>query len=336
MSEAADLRLDEAARAGWLYYIAGKTQDDIARVLNVSRPTAQRLVSLCRSEGLVTFRMNHPVAECMRLAASLAERYALVHCDVVPADGTRDAARTGIAEAAAVYIVRLLGSGRAIVLALGTGRWMRASVERVAPMSRPLHRLVSLVGNISPDGSASPFDALVKLAEISGARHFPMPLPLHAATAAQRGLLLGIPSVRRLFTMANRADVWMMGIGGVDRDAVLLRDGFVTRRELLDATRTGGVGEITGCIFDADGRILDCGLNARVMSVPLQVDNPRPRICVAHGPDKVVPLRAALTGHLINGLVTDETTARALLASDARRRTRRKQLRPSADSKLQP
>ena len=327
MSEAADFRLDEAARAGWLYYIAGKTQDDIARILNVSRPTAQRLVALCRSEGLVTFRMNHPVGECMRLAASLAERYGLVHCDVVPADGTPDAARAGIAEAGAVYIERLMRSPRAIVMALGTGRSMRASVERVAPMSRSLHRLVSLVGNISPDGSASPFDALVKLAEITGAQHFPMPLPLHAATAAQRDLLLGIPSVRRLFAMASRADVWMMGIGGVDRNAVLLRDGFVTRGELLGAMRAGGVGEITGCVFDTEGRVLDGGLNARLMSVPLQVDDPRPRICVAHGPDKVVPLRAALTGRLVNGVVTDEMTARALLAPDARPRTRRKQLR---------
>ena len=49
-------RLDDAARAGWLYYIAGNTQDEIARKLNVSRPTAQRLVSLALTERLITFR----------------------------------------------------------------------------------------------------------------------------------------------------------------------------------------------------------------------------------------------------------------------------------------
>ena len=30
-------RLDDAARAGWLYFIAGNTQDEIAKKLNVSR-----------------------------------------------------------------------------------------------------------------------------------------------------------------------------------------------------------------------------------------------------------------------------------------------------------
>ena len=32
-------RLDDAARAGWLYYIAGNTQDEIASKLGVSRQT---------------------------------------------------------------------------------------------------------------------------------------------------------------------------------------------------------------------------------------------------------------------------------------------------------
>ena len=48
-------RLDDAARAGWLYYIAGNTQDEIARKLGVSRQTAQRLVSLSVSEKLIKF-----------------------------------------------------------------------------------------------------------------------------------------------------------------------------------------------------------------------------------------------------------------------------------------
>lgn len=313
MSDPGDSRLDEAARAGWLYYIAGKTQDDIARILKVSRPTAQRLVSLCRSEGLITFRMHHPVSACMTLAARLGDRYGLVHCDVVPSDGTPATAFAGAAEAAAVYIERFLRSQRAVVMGLGTGRSMRASVERVAPMSRPSHRLVSLVGNISPDGSASPFDALIKLAEITSAQHFPMPLPLHASTVEQRDLLLGIESVRRMVAMAQSADVRMSGISNIDDNAVLFRDGFITRDELFDAIRCGGVGELTGWVFDAEGHFLDNGLNRRVTSVPPQVDHAQPRICVASGPDKVIALRAALAGRIINGLITDEAIASALL-----------------------
>ena len=45
-------RLDEAARAGWLYYVAGNTQDEIAQKMRVSRQTAQRIVAETR--GAVT------------------------------------------------------------------------------------------------------------------------------------------------------------------------------------------------------------------------------------------------------------------------------------------
>lgn len=307
-------RLDEAARAGWLYYIAGKTQDDIARILNVSRPTAQRLVSLCRAEGLISFRVNHAISDCMSLAATLRDKHGLDHCDVVPTDGSDETSFAGIAEAASITLERMLRNTEPLVLGLGTGRAMRASVARVAPLSRPLHRLVSLVGTISPDGSASRFNAPEALAELTGAQHFPMPLPMHATTPAQREQLLELDPVRRVFAMAGTADAWFSGLSQFDDDAPLYRDGFISRDELLELMRLGAVGENLGWAFDAQGRILEEGPNLRVTSVRPTPGSPQPRICVAHGPAKMPALHAALTGRIVNGLVTDEHTARALLA----------------------
>ncbi|HSV19339.1 MAG TPA: sugar-binding domain-containing protein [Casimicrobiaceae bacterium] len=307
-------RLDEAARAGWLYYIAGKTQDDIARILNVSRPTAQRLVSLCRAEGLISFRVNHPINECMSLASALRERHGLGHCDVVPTDGSDATSFVGVAEAASIALERMLRSTEPLVLGLGTGRAMRATVARVAPLSRPLHRLVSLVGTISPDGSASRFNAPEALAELTGAQHFPMPLPMHATTPAQREQLLALDPVRRVFAMAQSADAWFSGLSQFDQDAPLYRDGFISRDDLLELVRLGAVGENLGWAFDAEGRILQEGLNLRVTSARPSPGTKQPRICVAHGPAKLPALHAALAGRIINGLVTDEDTARALLA----------------------
>jgi DNA-binding transcriptional regulator LsrR (DeoR family) len=315
MNEASS-RSDEAARAGWLYYIAGKTQDEIAQALNVSRPSAQRLVSLCRTERLISFRLNHPIEACMTLAARLNDRYGLLHCDVVPSRGDQQAALAGVAEAASIVLERMLRKDEPLLAALGTGRSVRASVARVAPMSRPLHRLVSLAGNISPDGSASPFTALGKLAELTGAQAFPMPLPMHAADGAQRDLLLGIDSVARVFRMAQQADIWMSGLSQFDPESPLVRDRFITRDELLDLMRNGAVGATLAWAFDAGGRILDHPVNRRVTSVrPGPSD--KPRICVAHGARKVAALRAALEGRLFNGLVTDQATARALVDGGA-------------------
>jgi DNA-binding transcriptional regulator LsrR (DeoR family) len=55
-------------------------------MLQVSRASAQRLVSLCLAERLITFRLEHPIAACMELAARLKDLFHLVYCEVVPTD----------------------------------------------------------------------------------------------------------------------------------------------------------------------------------------------------------------------------------------------------------
>jgi DNA-binding transcriptional regulator LsrR (DeoR family) len=308
-------RLDDAARAGWLYYMAGNTQDEIAGKLNVSRPTAQRLVSLALSERLITFRLDHPIAACMELARRLTDRYGLKHCDVVPTDPQNKTNVAGVAGSAAGFLEQRLAAATPIIIALGTGRTLRAAVDQIRPMKCPHHQLVSLVGNIAPDGSASLFDTLTRLADLTQARHYPIPLPLVAASAAERELLLSIEPVRNVHALAARADLTIVGIGQMDAEAQQFIDGFISREQLLDLMRAGAAGEVVGWAYDGDGHPLTAGTNTRITSVPLRPANGRLVLGVAIGPAKVKAIRAALAGRLISGLITDEATASALLGS---------------------
>jgi DNA-binding transcriptional regulator LsrR (DeoR family) len=308
-----DKRLDEAARAGWLYFIAGHTQDEIAKALKVSRATAQRLVSLCLSERLITFRLEHPIAACMALAADLTKAFALEHCDVVPTDPAAPTGLAGIAERAASLLESVLRSEKPKIVAMGTGRAMRAAVEHVAPMDCPNHQLVSLVGNIATDGSASLFDTVGRLADLTKARHYPTPLPFLMATEAEREQLLRIDPIIRVRALAAKADLRLVGIGQMDRKAQVHVDGFIDREELLELMRLGAAGELAGWAYDAQGRVIDGGTNRRLTSVPPPVPAKALTVGAALGAAKVEAIRAALHGHLINGLITDEATARALL-----------------------
>jgi DNA-binding transcriptional regulator LsrR (DeoR family) len=308
-------RLDNAARAGWLYFIAGKTQDEIARTLNVSRASAQRLVSLCLAERLITFRLEHPITACMELAARLKDVFELRYCEVVPSDPASPTAVAGIAERTAALLESILRASKPAIIGLGTGRAMRASVEQVRAMDRPDHQLVSLVGNISPDGSASFFDTVARFADLTKARHYPMPLPLFVSSAAEREQLLQINPVTRVRAIAENADLRLVGVGQIDQGAQLFVDGFISREELLELMRLGAVGELTGWAFDAQGRIIEGGTNRRLTSVPHRVSADGLTVGAALGPAKVVAIRAALAGRMLTGLITDETTATALLPS---------------------
>ena len=307
-------RLDDAARAGWLYYVAGNTQEEIASKLGISRQSAQRLVSLSVSEGLIKVRLDHPIGRCMDLAARLKTRFALDLVEVVPSDPTSESSTIGVAEAAAAEIERWLKRPDPIVMAIGTGRTLKAAVEQLMPMECPHHKVVSLTGNIAPDGSAAYYNVIFNVADTVKARSFPMPLPVIASSARERELLHAQPMIRETLALAAKADVTFVGVGDIGPDAPLYLDGFITDAELKALQKAGAVGEVCGWAFDADGKLIEGLTNDRVASAPMPSREHSLVVAIAMGKRKLPGIRATLNRRLVNGLITDERTAEGLLA----------------------
>ncbi len=305
---------DEAARAGWLYYVAGMTQDQIAAELGVSRQRAQRLVSRSMAEGLIHVRLNHRIGACLDLEAALRDRFNLVRARVSPGLGPTGDGVRAMAPAAAAELERFLRMPEPLVIGLGTGRAMRGMVDAMVEMEAPQHRLVSLIGNIAPDGSASFFDVVMRIADKVRAPHYPMPVPVISPTPEENAAFHALGPVQKVVALATAADVIFVGVGQMSNDAPLLADGFVSRAELDEMQAAGAVGEVAGWVFDSEGCYLDLGTNRRTGGVRVAQDLNRPSIGIAAGASKVLAIHAALKSRIINGLVTDEPTAQALLS----------------------
>jgi len=311
--EGDNARLDDAARAGWLYYVAGNTQDEIARKLGVSRQSAQRLVSLAISERLIKVRLDHPIARCMELASLLRQRHDLRFCEVSPTDPTSSSSVIGVAQIAAAEMERWLRRSEPAIIGVGTGRTMRAVADELPRMECPQHRLVGLVGTTKVDGSASFYDVIMRISDAVRAPAYPMAMPVVARSAEERDLLANLASIRRVRELVEQADVTFVGVGSIGDNTPLLNDGFINAEENEALRRAGAVGEITGWAFDARGDLIKGLTNQRVGSAPLRSPIARLMIGVAMGPQRRAALRAALGGRLISGLVTDESTAEHLL-----------------------
>lgn len=306
-------RLDDAARAGWLYYVAGNTQDQIATKLGVSRQSAQRLVSLARSEGLVRVHIDHPIANCLELSNALKARFGLRYVDVTPTDPGSDSTITGVAESASGELERWLRREEPVIIAVGTGRTLKAAVELLPRMDCPQHKVVSLTGNIAPDGSAAYYNVVFTISDSVNVRSFPMPLPVIATSPGEREMLHGQAMIKPTLDLAARADVTFVGIGDLSEDAPLFVDGFITHDELHALRAAGAVGEIVGWAFDAQGRMIQGITNERVASVPIPSRDSSIVIAAAKGERKFPGIAGAISGGLINGLITDEETAEHLL-----------------------
>jgi len=200
-------------------------------------------------------------------------------------------------------------------MAIGTGRTLKAAIEQLTPMEAPQHKIVSLTGNIAPDGSASYYNVIFNMADTVKARMFPMPLPVIASSPEEREMLLRQPMVKETLALTARADITFIGIGDLGWMRRSISTCFITGEELKALQKAGAVGEIVGWAFDAQGKMIDGLTNARVASAPMPSRESSLVVALAMGDKKLPGIVAAINRRLVNGLMTNERTASRLLAT---------------------
>ncbi len=175
-------------------------------------------------------------------------------------------------------------------------------------------RFVAVLGGLTRNYAANPHDVMHTLAEKTGAQAFVMPVPFFANSEGDRAVLLSQPGVRDIFDLSNSATLTFVGMGTADAGAQLVASGMIERREIAEINAAGGVGEMMGYFFDATGRVLDTTLSARTLSVDLNRGQGQRIVVIAGGAEKVAAIRAVLNSGRLSGLITDEATARDLMA----------------------
>ena len=202
------------------------------------------------------------------------------------------------------------------IIALGSGQTIKAVIGELNTIARPQHRLLSLVGTIARDGSSNPYDAALQAAEKIGAKCFLIPAPLLADSAEERKQWCNHRLYRTVEELSNQADVAFVGIGDMRLGCPMHRDGFLTKEEVLDLVTAGAVGDNLGWAFDKSGELVSAPTQQRVTSIQLRRPPKKPVIAFAGGQHKDRAVLGALRGQWINGLVTDESCARAILSGE--------------------
>lgn len=308
-------RKDElAARVAWMYFLGNKTQREIATSLELSRPTVNRLIAVATKRGLVTVRFNHPLAECVKLADQLCKRFNLSICEVAPLEGNVEGSSLRpIAAVGSVVFERYLADPKVKVLAMGAGRTLRAVIDETTETDLPELKIVSITGSVALDGSFNRFNAGLRAADRTGGKHFLLPVPLIAESPEAKKRWCSQDLYRLVHSLYPDADAAFIGIGNIGEKCPIVQDGFVTREEARQLVAQGAVADVLGWPLDRTGKLVASKLTERVTSMSLATLATRPVIAFGGGPERVPAILAALRGHWISGLVTDQNTAKSLL-----------------------
>jgi DNA-binding transcriptional regulator LsrR (DeoR family) len=302
-------------KAARMYFLDGRSQDDVARALGTSRSNVSRMLTAARAQGIVEIRVHDQTSREKDLEQALQERFELSHVRVAAFRPGVDALAAA-GDLAAQWLDESLRDGH--VLGLSWGISLQAMVESFSVDQPRSVEVVPLVGGLSTADSLVAGQELVReLAGRLGAtyRYLHAPALLRSETA--RDALLAEPAVADVLQRAQTADIAMVGIGTV---------GTGSSREMLDGLGLSAserksflaarpVGDTCCRFFDAAGRAIRGVVHDRVLAVELDDLRRIPTVIgVATGVEKAPGVLGALRGELVDGLITDASLALALLS----------------------
>jgi len=306
-------------RIAQAYYLDGLTQQQIANRFGLSRPKVSRLLQKGRDNGIISISLRPPPNGMADLEHQLERRFGLHEAVVVPVSEPADhpVVVRELGPAAAECLNRCVSGDEVIATAWGTS--ILAMANALPYRSWPGVTVVQLLGGLGPTDTLEHSAELTQhLARKLGAKLRLLPAPGIVASREMAQALKSDAQIAAVLQLAAEADVALVGLGAPTPYSIVLRTGTIlSEKDLERLQELGAVGDIALRYMDRDGNPIDLEINERIIGLTIDQIRKIPRVIgIAGGIDKHKMVRAALHGKILNVLVTDLSTAEALLAEE--------------------
>lgn len=301
-------------RVSELYYEQGMSQQGVAQLLGLSRPTVSRLLEEARSRGVVEIVVHAPLRKEPKLSAQLRQQLGLRDAVVVSGRYDYDRALRRCAQAAAEVFGAVLENG--MTVGISWGRALRAFCgvlpERKHTFNINVVQMIGCLGTGNPqlDG----LELSLTLAKKLNGTFRNVYAPVYVDSELVQSYLLKEPSVELAIRQANQADIVLTGVGSLwDPEGSLYHAGYFDAKDRDCLTAAGAVAVIQGRLLDRQGQ--EVAIPGRyVVGCQLEAIRRAPWcIGMNAGAGRGVETLAALRSGCINVLVVDEPLAEELL-----------------------
>jgi deoxyribonucleoside regulator len=302
-----------AVRVAELYYDENKTQDEIGGLLKITRWKVGRLLAQARELGIVRIEIVHPRARRLAVERELRERFGLADAVVIPAGQDESDLQARVAQAAADYLTALRPVPR--TLGISWGRTLYEIAERLEVDWATGVTVVQINGGVSLNRRAgTAATTAVTVAQKAHGSATLLPSPAILEIVETKIAIESDRTVAGVLELAKSASAYLYSAGVADESSVLVESGYLTPVDVANLVRKGAVGDVVGRYIDANGNIVDPGLDERTVGLGLdQLRSARTAIFAVAGKSKHDVARAVVTNGLCSVVVTDEATAGALL-----------------------
>jgi DNA-binding transcriptional regulator LsrR (DeoR family) len=304
-------------RVARLYHEEGLTQTEVARRLGLTQVAVSRMLKKAQESGIVRTTVVTPPGAFTDLEDLLEQKFSLQQAIV--GDAVRDSEESvlsAIGSAAAQFLESTLKAGEVI----GISSWsttLLSMVDHMHPISKAENCLVvQMLGGVgNPSAEQHANRLAIRLARLvhGEARFLSAPGLVGSARAAK--VLLEDRSVSETVALFANVSLALVGVGALEPSALVASSGNTfSRAELEDLQKSGAVGDICLCFYDAAGRQVRGALDGRVIGIDLEsLRRVQRSVALCGGKKKFPAILGALRGQWVNTLITDQYTAQRLV-----------------------
>ncbi|MEH7335718.1 sugar-binding transcriptional regulator [Neobacillus drentensis] len=306
-------KLSKVIEAAKLYYLLDYNQNEIAKVLGVSRPTVSRLLQQAKSDGIVQISIMDPTENVENLSEQLEKKFNLKKAIVASIPQFENhIIKNYLGEKAAQFLDEIVKDNDIIGVTWGTTLY-HIAIELKQKFVKDV-KVVQLKGGVShAETNTYASEILYLFGKAYNTTPHNLPLPAIVDHVVVKQAMEADRHIRKILELGRQANIALFTIGSIKTDSLLFQLGYFTESDLESLYGTA-VGDICSRFFDKDGRICNESLNQRTLGVNLNDLRAKEHsILVAGGPNKIDGIYGALKGGYANVLVTDQFTAQFLL-----------------------
>lgn len=296
-----------------MYYLEGKTQNQIAKELYLSRPKVSRLLKRARELQIVDININYQSDTLENLQNDVKRKFNVRNVFTVKTLSNYEDTRREIGKAAARILMQEIKEG--MTIGISWGHSVGSTVSQLENRKIDDIKIVELFGAISYDMDDADMLSIGRtISSKIGGKLYPLPAPIYIGDKSTRDALVNNPIIKNALNMIEQCDLILSGLGAIDGNIPqTVWDVYVENDTKEKIKSNGGVGFLCAHFFDENGEFLDMDINRNIIGIKTESIKKNKIILVAGGEKKSRAILGALRGGYIDTLVSDDKTLNMVL-----------------------
>ena len=298
MNKSAEVTKETLIKIAYWYYKKNMTQDEIAKRLAMTRQKVNKIIGSLVDLGIVEIQINGLTEDFTELECQIEKHFNLSCVSIINADD--------FFSAAAQRLNPFFENNQTI--GLSWGETLGATVNMINHRKLKNSTVIQLAGGMNSKSTfVRPDEITRRLASKLGCKFHLLYAPAFVHSIELKEAIINEDSVKATFNQMKGCDLAILGVGNLNTNSTLGREGFIPKDLLNDMILAGCVGDVAMLPFRKDGTWYETG---NIIGIDVETLKNIPNVAIlAKGSTKTEAVIGAINTGCINTIIIDKEIA---------------------------